>query len=101
MVDRAEISEVKYGAGTADPSTVIYESNIENYFEITNSSYGFYPAIPIPLFIVDAKGRITKAQTVYMPSVIDVKTFKWFIQRRYSYGGCWFRFPRRRRIKYC
>ncbi len=72
-IDRAEISEVKYGAGTADPSTVIYESNIENYFEITNSSYGFYPAIPIPNITVDAKGRITKIQTVYMPSVIDVR----------------------------
>ena len=64
--DRAEISEVKYGAGTADPSVVIYENNVENYFEITNGTYGFYPAIPVPTITVDAKGRITKEQTSYI-----------------------------------
>ena len=72
-MDRAEISEVKYGAGTADPSTVIYESNVASYFEITNSTYGFYPAIPVPNITVDVKGRITKMQTVYIPSVIGVR----------------------------
>ena len=65
-MDRAEISEIKYGAGTAEPSTVIYESNVNSYFTITNSTYGFYPAIPIPNITVDAKGRITKAQTIYV-----------------------------------
>jgi len=65
-MDRAEISEIKYGAGTAEPSTIIYESNVKSYFDITNSTYGFYPAIPIPNFTIDAKGRITKAQTVYV-----------------------------------
>ena len=67
--DRAEISEVKYGAGTADPSTVIYENNVESYFEITNGTYGFYPAIPIPNITVDAKGRITKEQTTYIAPI--------------------------------
>lgn len=65
-MDRAEISEMKYGAATAEPSTVIYESNVNSYFTITHSTYGFYPAIPIPSITVDAKGRITKAQTVYV-----------------------------------
>ena len=65
-MDRAEISEMKYGAGTADPSTVLYENNVKNYFDITNGTYGFYPGIPIPSITVDAKGRITKAQTVYV-----------------------------------
>ena len=64
--DRAEISEVKYGAGTADPSTVIYENNVESYFTITNSTYGFYPGIPVANVTVDAKGRITKEQTTYI-----------------------------------
>ncbi len=74
--DRAEISEVKYGAGTADPSTVIYENNVESYFEITNGTYGFYPAIPIPNITVDAKGRITKEQTVYItPSPKSITGF--------------------------
>jgi len=68
--DRAEISEMKYGAGTAEPSTVIYENNVDSYFEITNDKYGFYPAMPVPLFIVDAKGRVTKAQTVYVSPFI-------------------------------
>jgi len=72
-MDRAEISEIKYGEGTAEPSTVIYESNIENYFEIENSIYGFYTAIPVPNITVDAKGRITKMQTIYMPSVLNAK----------------------------
>lgn len=67
--DRAEISEIKYGAGTADPSTVIYENNVKSYFTITNSEYGFYPGTPIPNVTVDAKGRITKEQTVYIPNV--------------------------------
>ena len=74
--DRAEISEVKYGAGTADPSTIIYENNVESYFEITNGTYGFYPAIPIPNITVDAKGRITKEQTVYItPSPKSITGF--------------------------
>ena len=67
--DRAEISEVKYGAGTADPSTVIYENNVENYFTITNSTYGFYPGIPIANVTVDTKGRITKEQTTYIAPI--------------------------------
>ena len=69
-IDRAEISEIKYGAGTADPSTVIYENNVESYFTIENDIYGFYPAIPIPSVTVDVKGRVTKAQTVYVTPVI-------------------------------
>lgn len=67
--DRAEISEVKYGAGTADPSTVIYENNVESYFTITNSTYGFYPGIPIANVTVDSKGRITKEQTTYIAPI--------------------------------
>ncbi len=69
-IDRAEISEIKYGAGTADPSTVIYENNVESYFTIENDTYGFYPAIPIPSVTVDAKGRVTKAQTIYVTPAI-------------------------------
>lgn len=64
--DRAEISEVKYGAGTAEPNTILYESNVKSYFDITHSTYGFYPAIPVPSITVDAKGRVTKAQTIYI-----------------------------------
>ena len=65
-LDRAEISEVKYGAGTAEPNTLLYENNLKSYFDITHSTYGFYPAIPIPDFTVDSKGRITRAQTIYV-----------------------------------
>ena len=72
-MDRAEISEVKYGAGTADPSTIIYENNIEDFFETANSTYGFYPAIPVPNITVDAKGRITKIQTIYISSILNTR----------------------------
>ncbi len=71
--DRAEISEVKYGAGSANPTTVIYENNVEKYFTITNSTYGFYPGIPIANITVDTKGRITKEQTSYIvPSLKSI-----------------------------
>ncbi len=71
--DRAEISEVKYGAGSANPTIVIYENNVEKYFTITNSTYGFYPGIPIANITVDTKGRITKEQTSYIvPSLKSI-----------------------------
>ena len=70
-MDRAEISEVKYGEGTTDPNTIVYESNIEYYFKIENGIYGFYPAIPVPNITVDAKGRITKAQTIYATPAVE------------------------------
>ncbi len=70
-MDRAEISEVKYGEGTTDPNTIVYESNIKYYFKIESSIYGFYPAIPVPNITVDAKGRITKAQTIYATPAVE------------------------------
>ena len=66
-MDRAEISNVKYGTGTSTPSTILFDSNVDTYFTITNDTYGFYPSIAVPRITVDVKGRITKAEVANIP----------------------------------